>query len=119
MADIQSPTAEIRRGNKKKKKEETGWKYIRSALLHRATINQPIGPNVLSYPVHKKTDRQTDKTEPAATDGGGNYTDTMHLAATCAIVPSQWTIVSYRCVYLIRRQLPGGCWKQAVVHRHT
>jgi len=38
MVDIQSPTAEIRRGNKKKK-EETGRKYIWSALLHRATIN--------------------------------------------------------------------------------
>ena len=30
MADIQCPTAEIRRGNKKRKKKEetTGWKYI-------------------------------------------------------------------------------------------
>jgi len=28
MVDIQSPTAEIRRGKKKKKKKETGWKYI-------------------------------------------------------------------------------------------
>jgi len=30
MVDIQSPTAEIRRGNKKeerRKKKETGWKY--------------------------------------------------------------------------------------------
>jgi len=41
MVNIQSPTAEIRRGKKRKKKkeEETGWKYIWSALLHRATIN--------------------------------------------------------------------------------
>jgi len=39
MADIQSPTAEIRRGKKKRKKEQTtDWKYIWSALLHRATI---------------------------------------------------------------------------------
>ena len=41
MVDIQSPTADIRRGKKKRKerkKEETGWKYIWSALLHRATI---------------------------------------------------------------------------------
>ena len=38
MVDIQSPTAEIRRGNKKERKKETGWKYIWSALLHRATI---------------------------------------------------------------------------------
>ena len=55
MVDIQSPTAEIRRGKKrrKKKKKETGWKYIWSALLHRAiikwsallhraTINNPV-----------------------------------------------------------------------------
>ena len=27
MVDIQSPTAEIRRGKKRKKKEETGLKY--------------------------------------------------------------------------------------------
>jgi len=41
MVDIQSPTAEIRRG-KKKKEEETGWKYIWSTLLHRATIKKLI-----------------------------------------------------------------------------
>jgi len=43
MADIQSPTAEIRRAikkRKKKKKETTRWKYIWSALLHRATITR-------------------------------------------------------------------------------
>jgi len=40
-ADIQSPTAEIRRG-KKKKEEETGRKYIWSAVLHRATINNKL-----------------------------------------------------------------------------
>jgi len=41
MVDIQSPTAEIRRGKKRRRrwKETTGWKYIWSALLHRATIN--------------------------------------------------------------------------------
>jgi len=42
MVNIQSPTAEIRRGKKerrRRKKKETGWKYIWSALLHRATIN--------------------------------------------------------------------------------
>jgi len=38
MVNIQSPTAEIRRGNKKRRKKETGWKYIWFALLHRATI---------------------------------------------------------------------------------
>ena len=39
MVNIQSLTAEIRRG-KKRKKEETAWKYIWSALLHRATIKK-------------------------------------------------------------------------------
>ena len=38
MVDIQSPTAEIRRGNKKEE-ESTAWKYIWWALLHRAAIN--------------------------------------------------------------------------------
>jgi len=40
-ADIRSATAEIRRGKKEERKKEqtTGWKYIWSALLHRATIN--------------------------------------------------------------------------------
>jgi len=28
MVDIQSPTAEIRRGKKRRWKETTGWKYI-------------------------------------------------------------------------------------------
>jgi len=41
IVDIQSPTAEIRRGKKERRKEETtGWKYIWPALLHRAAINQ-------------------------------------------------------------------------------
>jgi len=41
MVNIQSPTAEIRRGKKERKKEETAWNiYIWSALLHRATINK-------------------------------------------------------------------------------
>ena len=42
MVDIQSPTAEIRRGNKRRrKKEERNYrmKILWSALLHRATIN--------------------------------------------------------------------------------
>ena len=47
MVDIQSPTAEIRRGKKRKKEEEeeetTGWKYIWPALLHRAAINDFAG----------------------------------------------------------------------------
>jgi len=40
MVDIQSPTAEIRRGKKKKKKIERNYrmKILWSALLHRATI---------------------------------------------------------------------------------
>jgi len=37
MEDIQYLTAEIRRG---KKEQTTGWKYIWSALLHRATISK-------------------------------------------------------------------------------
>ena len=44
MVDIQSPAAEIKRGNEEeeRRKKETGWKYIWSALLHRATINKTI-----------------------------------------------------------------------------
>jgi len=40
MADIQSPTAEIRRGKKRKKidRKKLQDEYIWSALLHRATI---------------------------------------------------------------------------------
>jgi len=42
IVDIQSPTAEIRRGKKKEEEEEetTGWKYIWPALLHTATIKK-------------------------------------------------------------------------------
>jgi len=41
MADIQSAAAEIRRGKEEEEEEQTtAWKYIWSALLHRATINQ-------------------------------------------------------------------------------
>jgi len=41
MVDIQSLTAEIRRGKKRRRKKEetTGWKYIWPALLHRVAIN--------------------------------------------------------------------------------
>jgi len=43
MVDIQSAMAEIRRGKKKGKKEQTtGWKYIWPALLHRAAIMNPV-----------------------------------------------------------------------------
>ena len=38
MVDMQSPTAEIRRGKKKEEEETTGWKYIWPALLHRAAV---------------------------------------------------------------------------------
>jgi len=62
MADIQSPTAEIRWGKKKRKEEEqtTGWKYIWRALLHRATIKNCV----LSYitplsPLMAVTDQPT------------------------------------------------------------
>ena len=40
MADIQSAAAEIRQG--KKEEQTTAWKYICSALLHRATINEAV-----------------------------------------------------------------------------
>jgi len=43
MVDIQSPTAEIRRGKKKKKEEERRryrMKIYMVSLLHRATINK-------------------------------------------------------------------------------
>jgi len=41
QTDIQSPTAEISRGKKTRKKEQTiGWKYRWSALLHRVTIKR-------------------------------------------------------------------------------
>jgi len=41
MVNIQSPTAEIRRGKKKKKKKEerNRMKIYMVSLLHRATIN--------------------------------------------------------------------------------
>ena len=47
MADIQSPTADIRRGKerKKKKQDENIW----SALLHRATIIKYDTELVLVY----------------------------------------------------------------------
>ena len=38
MVNIQSPTAEIRRGKKRRKKERNSMKILWSALLHRATI---------------------------------------------------------------------------------
>ena len=52
MAAIQSAAAEIRRGKKKKKEQTTAWKYIWSALFHRATINyeSPNKGNATSLP---------------------------------------------------------------------
>jgi len=41
MVDIQSATAEIRRG-KKKKEQTTGWKYVWPGLLHRLALNQGL-----------------------------------------------------------------------------
>jgi len=43
MVNIQSPTAEIRRGKKKKKKERrrNRMKIYMVSLLHRATIKKP------------------------------------------------------------------------------
>jgi len=41
MVDIQSPTAEIRRGKKKKEEERRNrMKIYMVSLLHRATINK-------------------------------------------------------------------------------
>jgi len=50
MVNIQSPTAEIRRGKKrKKKKERNSMKILWSALLHRATIKKkPRDKNIMS-----------------------------------------------------------------------
>jgi len=44
MVDIESPTAEIRRGKKKKEEEEerNRMKIYMVSLLHRATINKSI-----------------------------------------------------------------------------
>jgi len=43
MVDIQSATAEIRRGKKKRRKEQTtGQKYTWPALFHRAAINEAV-----------------------------------------------------------------------------
>jgi len=54
MADIQSATAEIRRGKKKKKEEERrtnhSMKIYMVSLFHRATINKQSGHYV---PVNK------------------------------------------------------------------
>ena len=42
IADIQSPTAEIRRGNKKEERRRNSMKIYMVSLLHRATINNFI-----------------------------------------------------------------------------
>jgi len=64
MVDIQSPTAEIRRGKKKRRKiETTGQKYNGSALLHRATITKTeyaerytdLGSQVIHKPQGRKS----------------------------------------------------------------
>ena len=55
MADIQSPTAEIRRGNKKKKEERNyRAKILWSALLHRATIRNRMKIYMVSL-LHRAT----------------------------------------------------------------
>ena len=55
MVDIQSATAEIRRGKKKRTKKEqmTGWKYIWPALLHRAAITKVMIGRESQKPVQK------------------------------------------------------------------
>ena len=42
MVNIQSPTAEIRRGKKKKKEQNHSMKIYMVSLFHRATINNII-----------------------------------------------------------------------------
>jgi len=53
MVDIQSPTAEIRRG-KEKKKEERNYrmKIYMVSLLHRATINNRSAPMLPPLPLN-------------------------------------------------------------------
>jgi len=53
MVDIQSPTAEIRRAKKRRRKKQDERKYIWSALLHRATIKKRTIQMTLSHTSHK------------------------------------------------------------------
>ena len=49
MVDIQSPTAEIRRAKKKKKKQDENIYMV--SLFHRATINKPQHENIYGLPI--------------------------------------------------------------------
>jgi len=48
MVNIQSPTAEIRRG---KKRRRNSMKIYMVSLLHRATINKPQHENIMVCPI--------------------------------------------------------------------
>jgi len=63
MVDIQSPTAEIRRG-KKKKIEERNYrmKILWSALLHRATIINYVQSEYICLPSQAKCAATTEST---------------------------------------------------------
>jgi len=52
MVNIQSPTAEIRRG-KKEEEERTNhsMKIYMVSLFHRATIKKPQGKNIMTCPI--------------------------------------------------------------------
>jgi len=67
MADIQSATAEIRRGKKKKerkKKETTGQKYNGLPYLHRAAINSLSSMSETSSSMHGKCGEQKPRRAP-------------------------------------------------------
>ena len=55
MVNIQSPTAEIRRGKKEEEEEEeeerNNMKIYMVSLLHRATINKPQHENIMVCPI--------------------------------------------------------------------
>jgi len=55
MVDIQSPTAEIRRGKKKKEEEEekrkNRMKIYMVSLFHRATIKKLQDENIMVCPI--------------------------------------------------------------------
>jgi len=54
MVDMQSPTAEIRRGKKKEEEEErrNRMKIYMVSLFHRATINNPQHENIYGLPYY-------------------------------------------------------------------
>jgi len=53
MVDIQSPTAEIRRGKRRRRRRRrrNRMKIYMVSLLHRATINKPQHENIMVCPI--------------------------------------------------------------------